>query len=172
LSSKGVGTCQTRSLSRSKYYLWYRGGVNLKIVIRECKTQDYTDIVLLNKNEMGYEYPAEDTKKQLKQLLNDSNHKIYVAVVGDKVVGYIHASNYELLYAPYLKNIMGIAVSSHFRKNGIGKMLLNEVEKWAKGTGACGVRLVSGATRIGAHAFYTSCGYDGNKEQKNFKKMF
>ncbi|WP_435788398.1 GNAT family N-acetyltransferase [Clostridium sp.] len=144
----------------------------MKIVIRECKTQDYTDIVLLNKNEMGYEYPAEDTKKQLKQLLNDSNHKIYVAVVGDKVVGYIHASNYELLYAPYLKNIMGIAVSSHFRKNGIGKMLLNEVEKWAKGTGACGVRLVSGATRIGAHAFYTSCGYDGNKEQKNFKKMF
>ncbi len=144
----------------------------MKIVIRECKPKDYMDIVLLNKNEMGYEYPAEDTQKQLKQLLNDSNHKIYVAIVADKIVGYIHANNYELLYAPYLKNIMGIAVSSDFRKNGIGKMLLNVVEKWAKDTGAYGVRLVSGSTRIGAHAFYTSCGYNGNKKQNNFKKIF
>ena len=144
----------------------------MKISIRECKTQDYKDIVLLNKNEMGYEYPVEDTKRQLEQLLNDSNHKIYVAIVADKVVGYIHTNNYDLLYEPHLKNIMGIAVSSDFKKNGIGKMLLNEVEKWAQDTGAYGVRLVSGSTRIGAHAFYVACGYTGNKEQKNFKKMF
>lgn len=44
--------------------------------------------------------------------------------------------------------------------------------KWAKDTGAFGVRLVSGATRIGAHAFYKSCGYEGNKEQKNLRKCF
>ncbi|WP_144034125.1 hypothetical protein SPSIL_011460 [Sporomusa silvacetica DSM 10669] len=144
----------------------------MKIILRECKPQDYMDITLLNKNEMGYEYLAEDTKKRLGQLLNDSNHKIFVAIINDKVVGYIHANNHDLLYAPHLKNIMGIAVSFDFKRNGIGKMLLNEVEKWAQNTGASGVRLVSGATRIGAHAFYTNCGYTGNKEQKNFKKMF
>ena len=121
---------------------------------------------------MGYEYPTEDTKKQLIQLLNDCNHKIYVATIEDKVVGYVHGNNYNLLYAPPLKNIMGIAVSSNFRKNGIGKMLLNQVEKWAQDTGAYGVRLVSGATRTSAHRFYISCGYNENKEQKNFKKMF
>jgi len=144
----------------------------LKIIIRECKPQDYMDIVLLNENEMGYIYPAENTKKQLEQLLNDRNHKIYVAIVIDEVVGYVHANNYDLLYAPHLKNIMGIAISSDFRKNGIVKMLLNQIDKWARDTGAYGVRLVSGATRMGAHAFYISCGYSGNKEQKNFKKMF
>ena len=121
---------------------------------------------------MGYEYPIEDTKKQLQKLLNDSNHKIYVAVTSDKIVGYIHANNYDLLYSPHLKNIMGIAVSSDFRKSGIGKMLLDEVEQWAKDTGAFGVRLVSGETRVGAHAFYKACGYEENKSQKNFKKMF
>lgn len=89
------------------------------------------DIVLLNKNEMGYAYPAEDTKKKLRQLLNDNNHKIYVAIVADKVVGYIHANNYDVIYAPHLKNIMGIAVLADFQKNGIGKMLLTKVEKWA-----------------------------------------
>jgi len=77
------------------------------------------DIVLLNKNEMGYEYSAEDTKKQLKQLLNDSNHKIYVAVVEDKGVSYIHSNNYELLYAPHLKKcgkrfIIKVTGNTHF----------------------------------------------------------
>ena len=144
----------------------------MKIIIRECRTQDYADIVLLNKDEMGYEYPTEDTKKQLSQLLNDCTHKIYVATIEDKVVGYVHGNNYNLLYAPPLKNIMGIAVSSNFRKNGIGKMLLDQVEKWAQDTGAYGVRLVSGATRTGAHRFYISCGYNENKEQKSFKKIF
>lgn len=144
----------------------------MEFIIRECKLEDYTDIALLNKNEMGYEYSAEDTKKKLEKLLNDSSNKIYVAVLEEKVVGYVHANNYDLLYAPHLKNIMGIAVLSDFRENGIGKKLLYEVEKWAKNTGAYGVRLVSGSTRIGAHAFYISCGYDGNKKQRNFKKMF
>lgn len=144
----------------------------MKVFIRECKVNDCKDIVSLNSNEMGYEYPIEDTKKQLQKLLNDSNHKIYVAVTSDKIVGYIHANNYDLLYSPHLKNIMGIAVSSDFRKSGIGKMLLDEVEQWAKDTGAFGVRLVSGETRIGAHAFYKACGYEENKSQKNFKKMF
>ena len=142
----------------------------MKITIRECKINDYIDIALLNKNEMGYEYSIEDTKNKLKQLLNDSNHKIYIAVVEDKVVGYIHSNNYDLLYAPHMKNIMAIAISSNFKRNGIGKMLLDEVEKWAKNTNAFGVRLVSGATRIGAHDFYKSCGYEENKEQKNFIK--
>jgi GNAT superfamily N-acetyltransferase len=144
----------------------------LEVIIREAMVQDYEDIVPLNKNELGYEYTPEDTKKRLEQLLNDSNHKIYVAIVEDKVVGYVHANNYDALYAPHLKNIMGIAVSSHFRKNGIGKMLLKEIEKWAKDTGAHGIRLVSGASRIGAHGFYKSCEYVETKDQKNFNKTF
>lgn len=148
------------------------GGVNLKINIRECTILDSMDISLLNKNEMGYDYSASDTKEKLKQLLNDSNHKIYVAIAGEQIVGYVHANNYDLLYAPHLKNIMGIAVASDFKKKGIGKMLLNEVEEWAWDTGAYGVRLVSGSTRTGAHAFYRCCGYGGVKDQKNFKKMF
>lgn len=121
---------------------------------------------------MGYDYPAEDTKGQLERLLRDNNHKLYVAKVADKIVGYIHANNHDLLYAPHLKNIMGIAVSADFRGKGIGNMLLNEVEDWARDTGAKGVRLVSGATRTGAHAFYSACGYTLKKEQKNFIKIF
>ena len=86
--------------------------------------------------------------------------------------GYVHDLDYDLLYAPHMKNIMGIAVSSAYKRKGIGSALLQYVENWALETGASGIRLVSGATRTDAHAFYRHCGFEGNKEQINLKKMF
>ncbi|MDP4121203.1 MAG: GNAT family N-acetyltransferase [Bacillota bacterium] len=142
------------------------------MVIRECLLEDCASISLLNKNEMCYDYPAEDVKKQLKKLLKEKQHKIYVALADSKIVGYVHANDYDLLYAPHFKNIMGIAVASGYRKNGIGTMLLLKIEQWAKDTNACGVRLVSGSARADAHAFYRACGYSSCKDQKNFKKVF
>ncbi len=143
----------------------------MEIYIRECRVKDYRDISLLNKNEMGYDFPEVETKRQLKRLLNSKAHKIYVATVEGRVVGYIHANNYDLSYSPHIKNIIGIAVSSNFRKSGIGKMLLVKIEGWAMKTGARGVRLTFGATREDAHAFYIACGYHCCKEQKNFVKL-
>ncbi len=71
-----------------------------------------------------------------------------------------------------MKNIMGIAVSSSFRKKGAGRALLKAVEDWAQKDGAAGVRLASGAERTGALAFYRRCGYTGGKRQIRFQKMF
>ncbi len=45
-------------------------------------------------------------------------------------------------------------------------------EDWAKASGAAGVRLPSGETRVGAHAFYRSLGYAGTNMQLNLRKMF
>lgn len=69
-----------------------------------------------------------------------------------------------------MKNIMGIAVSSDHRRGGVGKALMSAVEKWAAETGAEAIRLNSGKTREGAHAFYRGIGFEGDKEQLNFKK--
>lgn len=140
--------------------------------IRECILEDWSSIAKLNAMELGYDYSEEATKIQLEHLLKDANHKIYVAVMKDKVVGYVHANNYDLLYAPHMKNIMGIAVCREEKKKGIGKALLSQVEEWGKTTDAVGVRLVSSAQRQDAHIFYSKCGYIETKEQKNFKKIF
>lgn len=48
--------------------------------------------------------------------------------------------------------------------------LLAVGEEWARSVGAVAVRLVSGESRKGAHAFYQNLGYQGNKLQRNFKK--
>lgn len=144
----------------------------MNIQIRQCEISDLVAIYELNARELGYDYPKDKTEEKLKQLLESDKDKIFVALIDNNVVGYIHANDYDVIYAPHMKNIMGIAVSNDLRKKGIGRALLSAVEDWAQESGACGVRLVSGAARTGAHGFYRHCGYSGDKQQINFKKMF
>lgn len=143
----------------------------MNIIIRECAESDASAIHKLNRDELGYEHPLSDTAEKLRCLLTDSSHKILVACIGELIVGYVHANDYDSLYAPHLKNIMGIAVSGEHRGLGIGRALLENIERWAKDTGAAGIRLVSGAERTGAHAFYEKCGYTVGKQQLNIKKF-
>lgn len=140
--------------------------------IREAVESDANAICQLNSTEMGYPFPLDATIGNLSKLLNNPSNKIFVAVLDDSVVGYVHANDYDLLYAPHTKNIMGIAVSGEYKRQGIGRALLQQIEHWARETGASGIRLVSGAARADAHNFYRSCGFSGNKEQINLKKMF
>ena len=140
--------------------------------IRECRMEDAVSLQTLNSNEMGYAYSVEDTAIKLQGLLQSGKDCILVAVLEEKIVGYIHANDYDLLFSPHMKNIMAIAVAKGYRRHGIGGALLRKVEDWARESGAAGIRLVSGAARTEAHAFYQSCGYRREKEQINFKKWF
>lgn len=138
--------------------------------IRECQVEDAEAIQTLNREELGYSFPLVDTQRKLEMLLHSGKDKIYVAEMDGTVVGYVHACDYDVIYFPHMKNIMGIAVSSQCRRLGIGKALLSKVEDWARESGAAGVRLVSGSERTEAHLFYKHCGYDTGKMQLNFKK--
>ncbi len=144
----------------------------MEYIVREAVLTDAEALAELNKNEMGYDYSTKETAVNLNAALSRKGEKIYVAVCGERVVGYIHACDYLLLFSPPMKNILGIAVDSEYTRNGIGSALIGAVERWAIETNAVGVRLVSGESRVGAHRFYEKCGYKSNKMQKNFKKMF
>lgn len=119
---------------------------------------------------MAYDYPKDQMIKQIHKILKKDTDKIFVAVIDSQVVGYIHVHDYDLIYNDHLKNILGIAVSQKYQRQGIGKALLNKAEDWAKETNAHGMRLVSGETRKGAHDFYKCCGYQFIKKQCNFMK--
>ncbi len=144
----------------------------MNFYIRDAVGEDAEGICLLNRFELGYDFPLEAVREKLDALTSGGKDKILVAVAEGKVVGYIHASDYDTLYMPHLKNIMGIAVSRDYRRAGIGKALLSAAEEWAKDTNAKGIRLVSGESRPEAHIFYQKCEYISAKNQKNFKKMF
>lgn len=140
------------------------------IRIRKATLEDSNIIYKLNCEQMGYDNGLEKTVLRLAYLMNNPNHRIYVAEIHNQVVGYVHGNNHDLTYSDPLKNIMGLAVKEDYKRRGIGHLLLNEIEKWAKKDGALGVRLVSGESRTGSHAFYEACGYECKKNQKNYIK--
>lgn len=140
-------------------------------LIREACLNDCTAICTLSRDQLGYDFPPEEVRKKLSALLNSPTDKIFVAEMNEQVIGYIHACGYDVLYAPHMKNILGIAVAEAYQKCGIGRMLLTAVEHWAAESGAAGIRLTSGKSRTGAHTFYQECGYTRIKEQVKFRKM-
>lgn len=142
----------------------------MEIQLREAKLTDYKAIQEISKYALGYDCLEEQVKSQLEQIIVSDREKLYVAVCKEQVVGYIHAENYLVLYFPPMKNLLGFAVHQDYQKQGIGTQLLNEVEKWAKESGACGVRLNSSIARKEAHEFYRHHGYTIEKEQIRFIK--
>lgn len=140
--------------------------------VRKAVPSDAFDIYNINKNSLGYDYDFAKQKRKIEVVLQDSTQAIFVACADEKVVGYIHLVNYDVVYADNYKNVMGLAVLKEYRRRGIGTVLLQTAEKWAKENGACGVRLCSGAERAEAHRFYIANGYIEKKIQKNFRKVF
>ena len=140
------------------------------IIIRDCIAEDAEALSRINRERMGYDYPEADTRAKLEKLLARGDNKIFVAEDGGRVVGYAHAVLYDVIYAPTMVNIMGIAVDGSCQRRGIGRRLLDAVERWAAESGASGIRLVSGSERSQAHTFYEICGYKCNKTQLHFTK--
>ncbi len=144
----------------------------MSICIREARISDSEFIWELNCQEMEYAYPLENTMERIKSILCSENDRIFVAVCDDIVVGYVHVCNYDLIFSPPLKNIMGIAVRQQYKRRGIGRSLLEKAEQWAIQEKAAGIRIISGSTRSEAHEFYRKCGYSGDKLQINLRKIF
>ena len=108
-------------------------------------------ITRLNRQRAGrYDYPQEKTFAKLQACLANPAHAVFVAERGGEVVGYLHLEEYDVLYAGHMVNVLGIAVSSACRRQGVGRALLAAGEAWARSQGAEAMRL--GLRRIQARA--------------------
>jgi len=103
-----------------------------QIQIRECVEEDVIILYELNKNEMGYDYPRDKTETKLRELLKSNKEKIFVAVMDNIVVGYVHANDYDVIYASHMKNIMGIALPRPCNIKVIGTAISIVFLKWAQ----------------------------------------
>lgn len=141
------------------------------IIIRKACIDDCAAIAEISRSDLGYDCTAEFVRAKL-QKQDTSRETVFVAVCENEVIGYVHIEKYDTLYSAPLANILGLAVSADNRRNGAGTMLMDAAEVWAKDIGAAGVRLNSGASRLGAHEFYRARGYNSEKQQIRFIKSF
>lgn len=138
-------------------------------MIREARIEDCDYIKQLFKDGLGYDCDSDLVRKKLSSI-DHERESVLVAVIDDVVVGFVHVEKYELLYAPAMANILGIAVSQDYRRQGIGQTLLFAAEEWAKSHHINTMRLNSGRKRKEAHMFYRKLGYNNEKEQLRFTK--
>lgn len=95
-------------------------------------------------NELGYSDCTESLVLQKFQKIDFENEVVFVAEYKKKVIGFIHAQIYDVLYYESMVNILGLAVDSKITKNGIGKSLMAKAEEWAKSKNIKLIRLNSG----------------------------
>ncbi|HFI0134263.1 TPA: GNAT family N-acetyltransferase [Streptococcus suis] len=126
----------------------------------------------LNAQVLGYNVPLEQTKIQFERCSETNGHTILVFEDDEtgQVSGYIHAQIYESLYSNRGYNILGLAVLSTYRGQGIGSKLLQAVEKLALDRDISFIRLNSAEHRKLAHRFYEQLGYKSDKLQYRFIK--
>lgn len=143
-------------------------------MIRDLKTRDAEAIYEINKEALGYDFSPEKTASQLAKLSQDVHHFLlgYEDSSSHELLGYVHAEVYESLYSQPGFNILALAVRPGHQGQGIGKSLLEGLEKEAKRRGYGFIRLNSADHRLGAHAFYEKVGYTCDKMQKRFIRIF
>ena len=139
------------------------------MIIREVTIEDAFAICNISCADLGYDCSCEFVSTRISNL-DKGREKVFVAEVNGIVAGYIHAEKYQTLYFEPMINILGLAVSSEFRRRGIGRMLLKRAERWANEVGIHKIRLNSGASRKEAHSFYRAMGYSNEKGQIRFIK--
>lgn len=139
------------------------------MIIREATIEDAFAICNISCADLGYDCSCEFVSTRISNL-DKGREKVFVAEVNEIVAGYIHAEKYQTLYFEPMINILGLAVSSEFRRRGIGRMLLKRAERWANEVGIHKIRLNSGASRKETHSFYRAMGYNNEKGQIRFIK--
>ena len=140
-----------------------------EVMLREISIADAKAICAICCNDLDCPCDIALVEKKIKKL-NFDREAVYVAVMDDAVVGFIHVEQYDTLFLESMANILGIAVHSEYQHHGVGKVLLQAAEAWAAKKKITAMRLNSGSSRTNAHSFYAHLGYRLEKEQLRFVK--
>ena len=141
-------------------------------MVRNVRTEDAQALARICKTALKHETDSDTIRQRIRELsLNDF---YYIAVYENdndhRVLGFIQAERYNLLYAGNGWNVIALAVDPEARRQGIGTKLLNALEEKASDDQYTFIRLNCNIIRKEAHAFYQSMEYICDKTQKHFIK--
>ena len=121
--------------------------------------------------QLGYECTGEEVRKRLSDMHDGNHYTVFVAeLVGGKIAGWIGAHVFRSVETATCAEISGLVVDEGLRSNGIGKMLIDAAEQWARRVPCQAISVRSNVKRDRAHRFYTNNGYEHVKTQKEFSK--
>ncbi len=130
--------------------------------IREATKNDVPQMVSLME-QLGYPTALEQFKQRFEKIFTNPCYHTLIAEFEDQIVGMAGLCT-DLFYehdGSYVR-IVAFVVDSKYRRKGIGKKLMQEIESWARDQGFIAIALNSGnrKERKDAHQFYLSIGFE------------
>jgi GNAT superfamily N-acetyltransferase len=141
-----------------------------KVTIRKAHATDATRLAELSEA-LGYPVEPERLGRRLERLLLRPEHVVLVAESPESgVVGWIHATEQDILEVGRSCEIVGLVVAADQRGHGIGRQVVERVEQWALERGLRQLSVRSNVTRTESHPFYERLGYARVKTQLAYRK--
>lgn len=120
--------------------------------------------------QLGYETTPSQLTRRFLAPGQDPNNGLFVTVHDAEVVGWLHVYGVRLLETDGYAEIGGVVVNAAVRRQGVGRLLVQQAEAWTAAQGFGELRLRSGLHRGEAHAFYKRLGYKLTKTSHMFRK--
>ena len=144
--------------------------MNRAPLIRPASVQDAEAIARLSET-LGYTTSAEATRVRLDHILNSASDLLLVAENDARaIVGWLQAHAAHIVESGFRVEITGLVIAADTRRQGIGRTLVAEAERWARSISAEAIVVRSNVQRVESHAFYHALGYIQTKTQTVYRK--
>lgn len=140
------------------------------MTIRDAVLSDATEIARLTA-ELGYTTTPEEIAARLSRVGDRRTQVVLIAVVEEKIAGWIQAQVSEVLESGFRVEIVGLVVAESCRRRGVGRRLVEETERWAIEVGAPAIVVRSNSKRVESHIFYPALGFSSSKTQAVYRKL-
>jgi len=140
----------------------------MSIRIRPVNDADAPAIKALSV-QLGYQLSSEETIENIKEILSNKDQAAFVAYTDDTIIGWIHIFRTVRLESKSFIEIGGLIIDGNYRKQGVGKLLVNSAIEVAKEKHVRKLRARCNKKQIEAHQFYRALGFTEFKEQKVFE---
>ena len=139
------------------------------LIIRKAQLADANRMAELS-GTLGYPVSAQAMEQRLTRVLKLETHSVFVAERNGEVVGWTHGAEQEMLELRCRGEIWGLVVAENERGRGVGRRLIEAVEKWARDRGLENMSVRSNVVRPESHPFYERIGYARYKTQHAYRK--
>jgi GNAT superfamily N-acetyltransferase len=112
--------------------------------VRGAVLADATAITALS-GTLGYPAAADAAAHRLEL------HVVLVAAAGDRVIGWLHAVELDILDYGTRCDILGLVVDAEYRRGGVGRRLVEGVEERTSARGIDRIAVRSSTTRSESH---------------------
>ena len=141
-----------------------------KIVLRTAGPHDANEIARLA-TQLGYPSSMAEMRARIERVQAEGLGRIIAAVdERGSVCGWTHVFVAHRIESDAFAEIGGLVVDEAMRNRGVGRLLLQEAERWAAANGVAVLRVRSNMIRRDAHRFYERAGYSCIKSQGVFDK--